>query len=88
MNLNPLYELKERLESSIIAGLALLPEDFRLKRAVEQMEPLSKVNPVFRKIFQDAQALFAKEGASQGDNNQSDRLLDVLALVDAVLTRG
>ena len=86
MNLNPLYELKERLESSIIAGLALLPEDFRLKRAVEQMEPLSKVNPVFRKIFQDAQALFAKEGASQGDNNQSDRLLDVLALVDAVLT--
>ena len=40
MNLNPLYELKERLESSIIAGLALLPEDFRLKRAVEQMEPL------------------------------------------------
>lgn len=46
MNLNPLYELKERLESSIIAGVSLLSEDFRLTRAVEQMEPLSKASPV------------------------------------------
>ena len=34
MNLNPLYELKERLQSSVIAGLSLLSEDFRLVRAV------------------------------------------------------
>ena len=39
MNLNPLYELKERLESAMIAGVSLLSEDFRLARAVGQMEP-------------------------------------------------
>ena len=81
MNLSPLYELKERLESSIIAGVSLLSEDFRLARAVEQMEPLSKASPVFQKIFQGAQGLFSEEC-----ENKSDVLLDVLALVDAVLT--
>ena len=50
MNLNPLYELKERLESSVIAGVSLLSEDFRLARAVEQMEPLAKASPIFQKI--------------------------------------
>ena len=55
MNLNPLYELKERLESSVIAGVSLLSEDFRLARAVEQMEPLAKASPIFQKIYQSAQ---------------------------------
>ena len=63
MNLNPLYELKERLESSVIAGVSLLSEDFRLARAVEQMEPLAKASPIFQKIYQSAQGLLSEEGA-------------------------
>ena len=81
MNLNPLYELKERLESAMIAGVSLLSEDFRLARAVGQMEPLAKASPVFQKIYQGAQSLVSGEGT-----DKSDVLLDVLALADAVLT--
>ncbi len=79
MNLNPLYELKERLESCMIAGLSLLSGDFRLVRAVEQMEPLSKASPVFQKIYTSAKTLC---GTCE---NPADVLLDTLALVDAVL---
>ena len=81
MNLNPLYELKERLESGIIAGVSLLSEDFRLARAVEQIEPLSKASPVFQKIYQSAMQLLSDEGDRKGD-----MLLDILGFVDAVLT--
>ena len=73
MNLNPLYELKERLESGIIAGVSLLSEDFRLARAVEQIEPLSKASPVFQKIYQSAMQLLSDEGDRKGD-----MLLDIL----------
>lgn len=81
MNLNPLYELKERLQSSVIAGVSLLSEDFRLVRAVEQMEPLVKVSPVFEKIYRSAQRLLSEECKDKGDT-----LLDLLAFLDAVLT--
>ncbi|MCI8669027.1 MAG: hypothetical protein HFI34_05845 [Lachnospiraceae bacterium] len=81
MNLNPLYELKERLESSVIAGVSLLSEDFRLARAVEQMEPLSKASPVFSKIYQSSRELL-----SETCTNKEDTLLDILAFVEAVLT--
>ena len=33
MNLQPLFDLKERLEHTAVAGTGLLDEDFRLKRA-------------------------------------------------------
>ncbi len=81
MNLNPLYELKERLQSSVIAGLSLLSEDFRLVRAVEQMESLAKVSPVFEKIYRSAQGLLSEEC-----KDKADTLLDLLAFLDAVLT--
>ena len=80
MNLEPLYELKERLESSIIAGVSLLSEDFRLARAVRNMEALAGLAPVFNKIFQAANELL-----SDGCTNKADTLLDTLALTDAVL---
>ena len=35
MNLQPLFDLKERLEHTAVAGTGLLDEDFRLKRARE-----------------------------------------------------
>ena len=47
MNLQPLYILKERLENCAVAGVGLLDEDFRLKRAVEQFMPLAGAAPVF-----------------------------------------
>ena len=50
MNLQPLYDVKERLEQAAIAGTGLLGEDFRLKRAAEGLKPLAAASPVFGKI--------------------------------------
>ena len=80
MNLQPLYDVKTRLEQAAIAGVGLLAEDFRLSRAAEQLKPLAGASPVFGKI--DAgltQLLSAPAGERSG------LLLDVLALVDAVV---
>ena len=41
MNLQPLYDVKERLEYAAIAGTGLLSEDFRLQRAAEGLKPLA-----------------------------------------------
>ena len=79
MNLQPLYDLKERLEHAAIAGTGLIQEDFRLHRAVEGMAPLAGVNPVFGKITAAARALLTAPAVER-----SVRLLDVLSLVDAV----
>ncbi len=79
MNLQALYDLKERLEHAALAGTGLLREDFRLKRAVEALAPLAAASPVFGKIASSAQALLTAPAEGRGA-----RLLDVLALVDAV----
>ena len=39
MDLTPLYELRERLKTSAIAGTTLMEDDFRLKRALEGFTP-------------------------------------------------
>ena len=80
MNLQPLYDLKERLEHAAIAGTGLLQEDFRLRRAVDTLAPLAGASPVFAKISAGAKALLAAPQAER-----SIRLLDVLSLVDAVV---
>lgn len=80
MNLQPLFDLKERLSHAAIAGTALLQEDFRLHRAVEALAPLAAANPVFGKIAAAAKALLSCPEAER-----SSRLLDVLSLVDAVV---
>lgn len=80
MNLQALYDLKERLEYAAIAGTGLMQEDFRLRRAVEALAPLAGVNPVFAKISAAAKALLAAP-----QEERSTRLLDVLSLVDAVV---
>ena len=48
--LQPLYDVKERLEYAAIAGTGLLGEDFRLQRAAENLKPLAAASPVFAKI--------------------------------------
>ncbi|MCI9051738.1 MAG: hypothetical protein HFI05_07400 [Lachnospiraceae bacterium] len=80
MNLSPLYELRERLAGSGIAGVNLIKEDFRLSRAIEALEPLAKAAPVFQKIYDTA-----KEAIKPECENPTGVLLDALALVDAVI---
>lgn len=79
MDLQALYDLKERLEYAAIAGTGLLPEDFRLKRAVEALAPLAAASPVFAKLSASAQALLTAPAEERGKT-----LLDVLSLVNAV----
>lgn len=80
MNLNPLYELRERLLGSAIAGLNLINEDFRLSKAIEQMATLKKAAPVFNNIYELAKQVIDPESKDRGQN-----LLEVLALLDAVI---
>ncbi|MDE6260004.1 MAG: HEAT repeat domain-containing protein [Oscillospiraceae bacterium] len=79
MNLQPLYDVKERLEYAAIAGVSLLGEDFRLQRAAEALKPLAAASPVFGKIDAGLAKLLAAP-----PEQRSGLLLDVLALVDAV----
>ncbi len=78
-NLQPLYDIKERLEHAAIAGTNLLSEDFRLTRAAEALTPLAKASPVFAKIDAGVRALLAAP-----PEGRSTALLDTLSLVDAV----
>ena len=80
MDLQTIYELRERLEAAAIAGAGLLSEDFRLKRAVQQIGPLAEASPVFKKI----QAMAAKV-TEEGTADRAGLLLDTLSLLDAVL---
>ena len=80
MNLQPLFDLKDRLEHAAVAGTGLLDEDFRLKRARESLTPLAAASPVFGKITAGVDALFSTPQEKRGG-----ALLDVLALVDAVV---
>ena len=80
MNLEPLYELKNRLENVSIVGINLVKDDFRLQRAVDQMKGYASAAKVFKQIYEMGQKLI------EGDEeDKCDLLLDLLALLDAVL---
>lgn len=78
MNLDILYKLREQLKNSIITGGSLIKEDFRLKKATEDMASLSKLAPVFAQIEKQALDLPICD-------NPGEKALDLLALIDAVL---
>ena len=80
MDLQPLFDLKERLEYAAIAGTGLLSQDFRLKRAVEALSPLAAASPVFAKIASATQSLLDAPADERGQ-----KLLNVLGLVNAVV---
>lgn len=80
MDLQPLYELKERLEHAAIAGTVLLAEDFRLRRALDALAPLAGASAVFARISANVSALLEAPAEGRGK-----LLLDALALVDAVV---
>ena len=80
MNFEPLYELKNRLENVAIVGINLAKDDFRLKRAVEQVKEYSNAAKVFKQIYDMGNSLISTD-----DEDKCDLFLDLLALLDAVL---
>lgn len=80
MNLAPIYELRSRLRTAMIAGTNRISEDFRLKRAVEDIKPLEALSPVFAKIGQLAASLLEENG-----EDREGVLIDTIMLVDALL---
>ena len=80
MNFEPLYELKNRLENVAVVGINLAKDDFRLKRAVEQLKEYSTAAKVFKQIYD-----MGNELISINDEDKCDLFLDLVALVDAVL---
>ncbi len=80
MNFEPLYELKNRLENVAVVGINLAKDDFRLKRAVEQLKEYSTAAKVFKQIYD-----MGNELISTDDEDKCDLFLDLLALLDAVL---
>ena len=80
MNFEPLYELKNRLENIAVVGINLVKDDFRLKRAVEQVKEYSNAAKVFKQIYDMGNSLISTD-----DEDKCDLFLDLLALLDAVL---
>ena len=80
MNFEPLYELKNRLENVAVVGINLAKDDFRLKRAVEQLKEYSTAAKVFKQIYDMGNQLISTD-----DEDKCDLFLDLLALLDAVL---
>ena len=80
MNFELLYELKNRFENVAVVGINLVKDDFRLKRAVEQVKEYSTVAKVFKQIYDMGSSLISTD-----DEDKCDLFLDLLALLDAVL---
>lgn len=80
MDLQPLYDIKERLEQAALCGVGPLGEDACLARAAQALQPLAGRNPVCAKMETALRALPDVPTAERGG-----ALLDLLALVDAVL---
>ncbi|MCG6841390.1 hypothetical protein K5I20_08750, partial [Fusobacterium nucleatum] len=76
----PLYELKNRLENVAVVGINLVKDDFRLKRAVEQVKEYSNAAKVFKQIYDMGNSLISTD-----NEDKCDLFLDLLALLDAVL---
>ncbi len=80
MNITPLYELDNRLKNCMIAGTNLIMEDFRLKRAVEDIKPYAKAAPVFAKLAELTGQLLEPDR-----DDREELLLDAITLLDALL---
>lgn len=80
MNLSVVYELRDRLEASAVAGVNLIQDDFRLQRAVERMTPFAAASPVFKKITNLARQVMEPQCP-----DRTGTFLDLMALIDAVL---
>ncbi len=84
MNLQPFYDMRDRLALTAAAGTQLIQEDFRLKEAAKKLDVYAKASPVFARMSQMADELL------NGSNEErTGKLLDLLGLLDAfLLTQG
>ncbi len=80
MDISPVYELRERLKVGAVAGSALAASDFRLKRAVEAMEPLMAVSPVLAKLGKLSRLVVQEDCP-----DRAGALLEAITLADALL---
>lgn len=80
MDVKPVYELRERLRSAMLAGINLLSEDFRLRRALEALKPLEAASPVFAKAGQLTAQLLSPDCPCP-----QFALLEAITLLDAVI---
>ncbi len=80
MDLKPIYEFRTRLYAVTMAGTQLVMEDYRFKRAIEELQPLEKASPVFARIVS-----LGKQLLSPDCNNKEGILLDCITLTDAIL---
>lgn len=80
MAITVLNELQQRLHAVAIAGTGVIAEDFRLKKAIAQIEAMTAQSPVFAKIHQTAAPL-----ADAGTPEKEMVLLDAVTLLDAVV---
>lgn len=80
MDISSMYELRERLKASMIAGTNLILEDFRLKRAMEAFLPMENAAPVFGKI-----GVLCRRLMEENCENREELLLDTLSLLDQVI---
>ena len=63
-----------------MAGVNLIGDDFRLRRAVEQIRPLAQAVPVIKKLYTMAENVMAPDC-----EDRPGCLLDALALSEALL---
>ncbi|MCI8513100.1 MAG: hypothetical protein HFI93_00495 [Lachnospiraceae bacterium] len=80
MNVSGFLELQRHLMATATAGVGLASEDFRLKRAIDRMEPLAAASPVIRRITD-----MAKQITRPDQPNRAGLLLETLGLLEAVL---
>lgn len=64
----------------MIAGANLIMEDFRLRRAVEDIKPYAKAAPVFAKLVELTGQLLEPDR-----QDREELLLDAITLLDALL---
>lgn len=80
MDLTPIYELRSRLRAAAIAGTELAAEDYRLKKALDNMKLLEKASPVFAKIGMLVRKLLVPDC-----QDRVGLLMEAISLTDAVL---
>lgn len=82
MNISLFYNLRDRLRATALSGCDVIKEDFRLKRAVEEFEPLAGANKIFGKLYTMCNELFTSE-------KPAPLLADCIALCEALaVTQG
>src|SRR5215470_16126984 len=80
MSIPVLVEVYDEMRRLAIAGSAVAPGDFRLKKLVAPLEKSAEKAPVFAKVAQAVQAV-----VDSNDKSASTALLELTTLVNAIL---